>query len=166
MDNPGDRGETSSQRPDAQRESFWRSVRMPDLVKRRGEVIRRQRKPLRRLLNLLKRILPVLILVLAVYFLASDPARLEVLQQRLEGFIRVLAFVILVIVAGISQFVAIFWFMSRSRVERIRPEDPKVVNFDDYWGQPNLKRLVRQWLGLLSDREQFVKMGGRYRLYR
>jgi cell division protease FtsH len=62
----------------------------------------------------------------------------------------------------IIQFGAVFWFMSRSRVERIRPEDPKVITFDDYWGQPNLKKLVRQWLGLLSDREDFVTMGGRY----
>jgi cell division protease FtsH len=47
-------------------------------------------------------------------------------------------------------------------VDRIRPEDPKVITFDDYWGQANLKALVRQWLGLLSDRATFVKMGGRY----
>ena len=52
--------------------------------------------------------------------------------------------------------------MSRSKIERIRPEDPKIITFDDYWGQPRLKRLVRQWLGLLSDRQQFVEMGGRY----
>ena len=52
--------------------------------------------------------------------------------------------------------------MSRSRVERIRPEDPKVITFDNYWGQANLKALVRQWLGLLSDREMFIRMGGRY----
>ena len=60
------------------------------------------------------------------------------------------------------QFGSLFWFMSRSKIERIRPEDPKIITFDDYWGQPRLKRLVRQWLGLLSDRQQFVEMGGRY----
>ena len=44
----------------------------------------------------------------------------------------------------------------------IKPGDPKAVTFDDYWGQPELVRLVREWISLLSDREKFVKMGGRY----
>ena len=39
---------------------------------------------------------------------------------------------------------------------------PRSSPSTDYWGQPRLKRLVRQWLGLLSDRQQFVEMGGRY----
>jgi cell division protease FtsH len=62
----------------------------------------------------------------------------------------------------IIQFGAIFWFMSRSKVEVIKPEDPKAITFNDYWGQPTLVRLVRQWISLLSDRDQFVKMGGKY----
>lgn len=63
---------------------------------------------------------------------------------------------------AIIQFVAIFWFMSQTRVEVIRPGDPKQVTFDDYKGQPNLLRMVRQWIYLLSDREQFQKMGGQF----
>jgi len=63
---------------------------------------------------------------------------------------------------AILQFVAIFWFMSQTRVDVIRPEDPKSVTFKDYWGQPNLVALVRQWIGLLADRRDFVKMGGKY----
>ncbi len=63
---------------------------------------------------------------------------------------------------AILQFVAIFWFMSQTRVETIRPEDPKSVTFKDYWGQPNLVALVRQWISLLADRREFVKMGGKY----
>ncbi len=63
---------------------------------------------------------------------------------------------------AILQFVAIFWFMSQTRVETIRPEDPKSVTFKDYWGQPNLVALVRQWISLLADRRDFVKMGGKY----
>lgn len=63
---------------------------------------------------------------------------------------------------AIIQFVAIFWFMSQTRVEVIRPGDPKQITFDDYKGQPNLLRMVRQWIYLLSDREQFQKMGGQF----
>lgn len=63
---------------------------------------------------------------------------------------------------AIMQFVAIFWFMSQTRVEVIRPGDPKQITFDDYKGQPNLLKMVRQWIYLLSDREQFQKMGGQF----
>ncbi|RPI89576.1 MAG: AAA family ATPase [Chloroflexi bacterium] len=62
----------------------------------------------------------------------------------------------------VIQFVAIFWFMAQSRVEVIRPGDPKQVTFDDYKGQPNLIKMVRQWISLLSDRGQFQKMGGQF----
>ncbi|MBL8058763.1 MAG: AAA family ATPase, partial [Anaerolineales bacterium] len=60
------------------------------------------------------------------------------------------------------QFVAIFWFMSQTKMETIRPEDAKSVTFKEYWGQPTLVNLVKQWISLLSDREQFVRMGGKY----
>jgi len=53
----------------------------------------------------------------------------------------VLGFVFQIVFAlgfAVMQFVAIFWFMSRSRVEIIRPGDPKQITFDDYMGQPNL----------------------------
>src|SRR5439155_19090046 len=68
----------------------------------------------------------------------------------------------MILAFGILQFVAIFWFMSRSKTVIVLPEDPKVTTFDDYWGQPTLLRLVKQWISLLSDRDKFVEMGGNY----
>ena len=70
--------------------------------------------------------------------------------------------VIFILFMAIIQFVAIFWFMAQSRVEIIRPGDPKQVTFDDYKGQPNLIKMVRQWISLLSDRAKFQKMGGQF----
>lgn len=70
--------------------------------------------------------------------------------------------VIFILFMAIIQFVAIFWFMAQSRVETIRPGDPKQVTFDDYKGQPNLIKMVRQWISLLSDRQQFQRMGGQF----
>jgi len=70
--------------------------------------------------------------------------------------------VVFILFMAIIQFVAIFWFMARSRVETIRPGDPKQVTFDDYKGQPNLIKMVRQWISLLSDRTKFQKMGGQF----
>ncbi len=135
-----------------------RGAKVPNLPRNRQQVIQKSRNPLRRLLIILKRVSPLLIILAAAGLLAINTAILNAFLLGMQ-FIVQLVFGILTM---IIQFAAIFWFMSRSRVERIRPEDPKVITFEDYWGQPNLKKLVRQWLGLLSDREQFVRMGGRY----
>jgi cell division protease FtsH len=62
----------------------------------------------------------------------------------------------------VVQFGALFWFISRTRTVVIRPGDPKQVTFDDYWGQPHLVQLVKQWISLLAERHEFVKMGGQY----
>ncbi|MGH2620365.1 MAG: AAA family ATPase, partial [Anaerolineales bacterium] len=74
-------------------------------------------------------------------------------------FVSRLLFAVLFMVV---QFGALFWFISRTRTVIIRPGDPKQITFDDYWGQPNLVKIVQQWISLLSDRDDFVKMGGQY----
>ena len=131
---------------------------VPDLDRRRRASLRRNRNPLRRFGRFLQLIAPVLLVLGLGALVVLDATILNAFLLALN-FVWQLAFGIAI---SLMQFVAIFWFMSRSRVDRIRPEDPKVITFDDYWGQANLKALVRQWLGLLSDREAFVRMGGRY----
>jgi cell division protease FtsH len=133
-------------------------VPVPDLDRTRKESLRRHKNPLRRLGRFLQKIAPLLVILAIGVLVALDATILNAFLLALN-FAWQLAFGILI---SLMQFVAIFWFMSRSRVDKIRPEDPKVITFDDYWGQANLKALVRQWLGLLSDREAFVKMGGRF----
>ena len=100
--------------------------------------------------------IPVLLYLLWRMYI--DPAILSAVVIVMSFVLRIL----LMLFMAIIQFVAIFWFMSRSRVETIVPEDPKVTTFDDYWGQPTLLRLVKQWISLLSDRDKFVNMGGQY----
>ena len=93
-----------------------------------------------------------------VYWAIISPEVLNIVLVVLSFAFRIL----FAIGFAIIQFVAIFWFMARSRVEIIRPGDPKQVTFDDYKGQPNLIKMVRQWISLLSDRTQFQKMGGQF----
>ena len=144
--------------PDAKQRGFWQNVRVPDLVKHRIEVVKQQRRLTKKMRQLIRKIVPLVVVVGAAILIWSNETLLNVFLQLL-GFLGQLLFAILFMLV---QFGSLFWFMSRSKIERIRPEDPKIITFDDYWGQPRLKRLVRQWLGLLSDREQFVEMGGRY----
>jgi cell division protease FtsH len=75
------------------------------------------------------------------------------------SFVWQLVFAVLFMVV---QFGALFWFISRTRTVVIKPGDPKTITFDDYWGQPHLVELVKQWISLLADRHEFVKMGGQY----
>lgn len=93
-----------------------------------------------------------------IYWAIVNPEVLNVILVVLGFALQIL----FAIGFAIMQFVAIFWFMARSRVEIIRPGDPKTITFDDYKGQPNLLKMVRQWISLLSDRTQFQKMGGQF----
>jgi cell division protease FtsH len=93
-----------------------------------------------------------------IYWAIISPEVLNIILVILSFAARILFAISFVVI----QFVAIFWFMARSRVEVIRPGDPKQVTFDDYKGQPNLIKMVRQWISLLSDRGQFQKMGGQF----
>lgn len=63
---------------------------------------------------------------------------------------------------AIIQFVAIFWFMARSKTEVILPGDPKSLTLFDYKGQKQLVKMVKEWIQLLSDRTEFQRMGGNY----
>jgi cell division protease FtsH len=93
-----------------------------------------------------------------VYWAIISPEVLNIILVVLSFALRIVFAIAFVVI----QFVAIFWFMAQSRVEVIRPGDPKQVTFDDYKGQPNLIKMVRQWISLLSDRAQFQKMGGQF----
>lgn len=93
-----------------------------------------------------------------IYWAIISPEVLNIVLVVLSLAFRV----VFILFMAIIQFVAIFWFMARSRVEIIRPGDPKQVTFDDYKGQPNLLKMVRQWISLLSDRTKFQKMGGQF----
>jgi len=93
-----------------------------------------------------------------IYWALVNPEVLNLVILVLAFAFRILFAIAFVVI----QFVAIFWFMAQSRVEVIRPGDPKQVTFDDYKGQPNLIKMVRQWISLLSDRTKFQKMGGQF----
>src|SRR6266498_1238117 len=93
-----------------------------------------------------------------IYWALVSPEVLNIAILVLSFAFRILFAISFVVI----QFVAIFWFMAQSRVEVIRPGDPKQVTFDDYKGQPHLLKLVRQWIYLLSDRSKFQKMGGQF----
>ena len=137
---------------------IWDSLRVPDVVKQRIDVVKKQSKFWIKLRIRIKKLIPVIIIAGVAIFLWNNSIALQLFVGLLQ-FVGQLLFAVFFMIV---QFGSLFWFMSRSKIERIRPEDPKTITFDDYWGQPRHNRLVRQWLGLLTDRKKFVSMGGKY----
>ncbi len=125
---------------------------------RKNDIVSRRNRPAARLWRFIRSALPWLVLISLVIWVFGDPT-IFTAALIVVGFI---VQILIILFMAVMQFVAIFWFMARSKTEIIKPEDPKTVTFDDYWGQPTLLRLVKQWISLLADRDKFVDMGGKY----
>ena len=130
----------------------------PPKTPRKNDIMSRRNRPLARLWRFTKAVLPWVLVIGLVAWMFSDPAIFSLVLLILSYAGRIL----LVLFMAVIQFVAIFWFMARSKTEVIKPEDPKTMTFNDYWGQPTLLKLVKQWISLLSDRDKFVDMGGQF----
>jgi len=124
----------------------------------KNDIVSRRNRPLARFGRFLRTAVPIAAGIGLLYWMWVSPEVLNLVLIILSWVFRI----VFAIVFAIIQFVAIFWFMSQTKMETIRPEDAKSISFKDYWGQPTLVSLVKQWISLLSDRDQFVKMGGKY----
>ena len=129
-----------------------------DIAASVGSLISRRRQIWEIALNILRRSWWVILAGAMIFWASADPSVLNLFLLAIS-FIGRLLFAILFMVV---QFGALFWFISRTRTVVVKPGDDKQVTFDDYWGQPALLRLVKQWISLLGDREKFVEMGGQY----
>jgi cell division protease FtsH len=127
---------------------------MPAPYHGRTEVERRNR-PLARIWRTIRRVfLPTVILTLILAALL-DAAIMQLLVTGI-GFVLQ---IVLMIGLAIMQFVAIFWFLARSRMYTIYP-GAEGVNFDDYRGQPELVEQARQIVTLVKGIRRFEDMGG------
>ncbi len=88
-----------------------------------------------------------------IFFPSNGLATLMAVAMLALNFVYAIFFMII-------QFGSMFWFMGRTRSTEIHPGDPKVITWDDYWGQKHLVKRVKQWNKLLTDREIFRQMGG------
>jgi cell division protease FtsH len=118
---------------------------------------------LRRAVRSFIKITIVMSIITFLYLFANSGPVAEGMVFSGIGLSFQLALQIFSILLGIvAQFGLIFWFLSRPKVDIIKPGDDQTVTFDDYWGQPELVKLVKQWMSLLRDRKEFEKMGGKY----
>jgi cell division protease FtsH len=115
-----------------------------------------RRRPLsRRIWRVAKRALLILILLGIAVAAFSSPSVLQVLLSILGMGLQLAIAVAFMII----QFVALFWFLSRSRTYEIYP-GMEGITFADYRGQPELVEQARQFVALLRGVKQFEDMGG------
>lgn len=112
-------------------------------------------KPLHLARLWLRRLIMLYGLVWVVAWFRNSPN-----ADTIKAIAQILLLVALVIGQAILWIGAMMWFMSKTREERILPGDPRVVTFDDYWGQPQIKELVKQWVLLLSNPKGYSAIGG------
>ena len=125
---------------------------------KRSDLTSQRNRPIKRLFRFIRAIWIWVVIAAVVYIAVANPELGSLLLTGLLFLLQIAA----TLAFAILQFVAIFWFMSQTKTEVIRPGDPKTVTFDDYKGQPNLVKMVRQWMTLLSDRDKFQEMGGQF----
>mgnify|MGYP006155111997 CR=1 FL=1 len=129
-----------------------------DIAATVGGLISKRRQIWEIILNILRKSWWIILAIAMILWASADPGVLNLFLLGVS-FIGRLLFAVLFMVV---QFGALFWFISRTRTVVVKPGDDKQVTFDDYWGQPALLRLVKQWISLLGDRDKFVAMGGQY----
>jgi len=130
----------------------------PNKPRKAETIISRRNQPLRRVWRFIRATWIWFLLLWVIYNANVNRDFLNILLVIGEFAGRLLFVVSFIVI----QFTAMFWFVGRSKTEVIKPEDPKSLTFEDYKGQPQLLKLVRQWVSLLSDRTKFQEMGGRF----
>ncbi len=118
---------------------------------------------LRRAIASFIKIFLLISIVITVYmFVSNDEVISGLFASSLTLGMQILQNLIVAVFFIGFQFGMMFWFMGRAKMDVILPGDDNSVTFRDYYGQPKLVGLVKQWMSLLRDRKAYEKMGGKY----
>jgi len=109
-----------------------------------------------RILNQFSLVRVVVVVIVGAALLNADFMR-WLFVDALPYILRLL----LIVTASVSQFVLIFWFLGRTRMETIWPgTTTEGVSFADYRGQPELLEQAQQIVKLLRGVRVFEESGG------
>lgn len=126
-------------------------------VKADQTFVQRRSSLVRRIWRRVRAFIPITLLATWGYLMWLYPA----LAQATFVFLRFAFQLLFAISFMIVQFVALFWFISRTRQYEIYPDKTtKGLRYDDYRGQPELLERARQVVFLLQGVRRFEVMGG------
>jgi cell division protease FtsH len=103
-----------------------------------------------------------LLLILAVLIAAAGSALVMRGLLAVAGFAVNLSMVAAtMVIQVVFYFGFIFYYLGGVKMVKVMPgEAGEMTLEDDYWGQPELVEVARQWVSLLEDPTQLREMGG------
>ena len=138
------------------KELFNRRGRSPQAHHEKTYVQRRSNR-VRRTWRKTRILIPIGILVFWIYMMWTNPVVANVSLAVLAR----MAQIVFVIMFILVQFIAMFWFLGRSRSYDIyRDRTTEGLTYEDYPGQPELLERAKQIVGLLQGVRRFENMGG------
>lgn len=104
-------------------------------------------------------ILVLVAVILGSYYHTSPLVSLFKVPAAIFSALPLIMQVVLILLLGVMQFVAIFWFMSRGGTDVYFPGDIK-TRFSDVWGQDAVLARVKENIIFLKDPEAIEERGG------
>lgn len=111
----------------------------------------------RRQKTLLVRLALALLIVMVA---AMSTAVMRALAGLMGLAFNVATMAALMIVQVVFYFGFVMYYLGGVKTIKVMPGEAGEVTFDDYWGQPELLAVARQWVDLLRNPEQLRQMGG------
>ncbi|RPI26387.1 MAG: AAA family ATPase, partial [Actinobacteria bacterium] len=116
-----------------------------------------------RIARLFKIMLFLLALGYAVMILNEDVTNpidgLLAIPRLIGDYAFYIVYFIFVMTLVVSQFIAIFWFLSRGGIDIVFPEDIE-TRFDSVWGQDHVLDLVKENVAFLEKPDEIEAKGG------
>jgi len=103
----------------------------------------------------------IVLAALAVFLLAAASTMVMKALAGLFSFaFSVASMAALMMVQVVFYFGFVMYYLGGVKSIKVMPGQAGEVTFDDYWGQPELLALARQWVELLGAPEALREMGG------
>ncbi len=104
-------------------------------------------------------VLAILAVILGLAFGTSPVQGLFAAPAKIFHVLPTILYFMVILLLGVSQFAAIFWFMSRGGVDVYYPGDV-TTRFADVWGQDHVVAKVQENILFLEDPESIEDHGG------
>ena len=104
-------------------------------------------------------VIAILAVILGLAFGTSPVQGLFAAPAKIFHVLPTILYFMVILLLGVSQFAAIFWFMSRGGVDVYYPGDV-TTRFADVWGQDHVVAKVQENILFLEDPESIEDHGG------
>ena len=101
----------------------------------------------------------IIAVILGIHYQTSPVGGLFKAPASIWGALPTIVYIMAIMLLGVGQFAAIFWFLSRGGVDVYYPGDVR-TRFVDVWGQDHVLERVKENMLFLDDPESIEDHGG------